>query len=373
MITGPHAKISPLSDLEFGGTPGGRSDALARPSRTTNVRVQATGTPPCTTAMRQERGDDAPVPWAGSDCYAHGPRQARRHPVNPTKRIVFVLLQPLTLALIVLFWAVIPASLLDQAWVVTAVSLGTLAFVQTLEFVNERHAGWRLTPREFLTDLFYLILYYVVIEKLGTKLADDPMASAKHALGITTQWAMHLPFLAQVALAVVLIEVGQYWMHRLMHNSFLWWTHAPHHHITQLNALKGFVGNPLELFLVSLSVLAFFDLRINAVFCAFNVLGAVAAFAHANVRFDPPRWYSYFFTTVEAHSLHHSVAFLDTRCNYANSLILCDRVFGTFRQGEAQVVGQDDRKRLAISQQFLFPLRPLMKQLKPGPGTSATA
>ena len=153
-------------------------------------------------------------------------------------------------------------------------------------------------------------------------------------------------------------------MHRLMHNSPLWWTHAPHHHITQLNALKGLVGNPIELFLVSLSVIALFDLSLSAVFCAFNVLGAVAAFAHANVRFDPPRWYSYLFTTVEAHSLHHSVAFEDTRCNYANSLILCDRLFGTFRPGEAEVVGQDERKRLGIPQQFLFPFRPLMKLFK---------
>jgi sterol desaturase/sphingolipid hydroxylase (fatty acid hydroxylase superfamily) len=90
-----------------------------------------------------------------------------------------------------------------------------------------------------------------------------------------------------------LIEVGQYWLHRLMHNSFLWWTHAPHHHITQLNAMKGLVGNPLELFLVSLSVIAFFDLPLNAIFCAFNLIVAVSAFAHANVRFDPPRWYAY--------------------------------------------------------------------------------
>jgi hypothetical protein len=66
------------------------------------------------------------------------------------------------------------------------------------------------------------------------------------------------------------------------------------------------------------------------------------------VRFDPPRWYAYVFTTVEAHSLHHSVGFKKTRCNYANALILCDRMFGTFREGEAEVVGQDERKRLLI-------------------------
>lgn len=283
---------------------------------------------------------------------------------NDVKTIIFRLFQPATIVLILVFWAVAPASLINNAWTITAASIGTLAMVQALEFINERHAGWRLSPREFLTDLFYLILFYAVISNVETKLAEEPLASAKHALGVTTAWAMHLPFVVQVALALFLIEVGQYWMHRLMHNSFVWWTHAPHHHITQLNAMKGLVGNPLELFLVSLSVIALFDLPQNAIFCALNVLTAVSAFAHANVRFDPPRWYSYIFTTIEAHSLHHSVGYQETRCNYANALILCDRMFGTFREGESDVVGQEARSRLLIRQQFMFPFRPLVAMIK---------
>jgi len=293
--------------------------------------------------------------------------------MDAMKRTTFSLFQPVTVALIVVFWASAPDAWLDKAWVITAASIGTMAVVQALEFCNERHAGWRLNWREFLTDSFYLVLYYAVILKLETKLAEEPLASAKHALGITTMWAMHLPFVVQVALALFLVECGQYWLHRLMHNSFLWWTHAPHHHITQLNALKGLVGNPLELFLVSLSVIALFDLSLNAVFCAVNLIVAVSAFAHANVRFDPPRWYSYVFTTVEAHSLHHSVGFKETRCNYANALILCDRLFGTFRRGEAQIVGQDERRRLLISEQLMFPLRPLMGMIKSNPDKSASA
>jgi sterol desaturase/sphingolipid hydroxylase (fatty acid hydroxylase superfamily) len=289
------------------------------------------------------------------------------------KRIVFSLFQPATLALIVLFWASAPASFLDKAWAITAASIATLAMVQALEFANERHSSWRLSAREFLTDLFYVTLYYSVIVAAETKLADEPLGTAKHALGITTAWAMHLPFVVQIALVLFLVEFGQYWMHRLMHNSFVWWTHAPHHHITQLNAAKGLVGNPLELLLVSLSVIALFDLPKNAVFCAFNVLTAVSAFAHANVRFDPPRWYAYVFTTVEAHSLHHSVGYNETRCNYANALLLCDRLFGTFREGESECVGQEERKRLSIRQQFMFPLRPLIAMIKAKPGKSASA
>ncbi len=90
----------------------------------------------------------------------------------------------------------------------------------------------------------------------------------------------------------------------------------------------------------------------------------MSIFAHANVRNSTPRWYSYIFTTIEAHSLHHSVLYNDTRCNYANSLILIDRLFGTLREGEATVVGQDQRTRLSILEQFMFPLRPVIAMMK---------
>jgi hypothetical protein len=59
--------------------------------------------------------------------------------------------------------------------------------------------------------------------------------------------------------------------------------------------------------------------------------------------------------------LHHSVPYEDTRCNYGNSLILCDRIFGTYKEGEASVVGQDDRRRLSIREQWVFPFVPLFK------------
>ena len=102
------------------------------------------------------------------------------------KRVVFTLFQPAMLALIVVFWAYAPASLLEKGWLVTAISICTLVVVQILEFVNERHPGWRLNWREFLTDVFYVVLYFAVIAKVETKLAEEPLLSAKHALGITT-------------------------------------------------------------------------------------------------------------------------------------------------------------------------------------------
>lgn len=273
--------------------------------------------------------------------------------------------QPGIVLTIILFWWLSPESWVKNPWAVTAVFVTTKVVIQSLEFFFERHADWRLDWREFLTDVFYAALMFLVISKLVIWGVDDPLKDIKNYLGISTPWVMHMPFLVQVAMVVFLIEFGQYWMHRLMHNNgFFWSLHAPHHHITQLNALKGAVGNPLELFLVSLSVVALFDFQLAAIFCAGGILTVVSSFAHANVRFNPPAWFAFLFTTIRHHSLHHSVTYEDTRCNYANSLILIDRMFGTYREGETAIVGQDERKRLSIWEQFTFPLRPLIAAIK---------
>jgi sterol desaturase/sphingolipid hydroxylase (fatty acid hydroxylase superfamily) len=296
---------------------------------------------------------------SGTACAMPGPGK------NPVKKTLLNLLPPATVAVIILFWMLGPKAWINSSWAFVVVGSLTLAFVQAIELVNERHSGWRIDKREFSTDLFYVVLCSTALAWCGTHLADDPMAAAKHALGIHTLWAMHLPFIAQVALVVLIVEFGQYWMHVLMHNSPVWWVHAPHHHITQLNAAKGYVGNPVELFLVGLSVVAFFDLPLPAVFCGLNVLSAVSIYAHANVRSDPPWWYAFFFTTIRNHSLHHTaLSYEDTRCNYGNSLILLDRIFGTYREGESELVGQDDRKRLSICEQMIFPATPLIAKYK---------
>jgi len=281
------------------------------------------------------------------------------------KKILFSYMQPAMVVAIVLFWMFGPKSWIANAWALTIATSLTTLLVLGLEWINERHASWRLTKTEFFTDLFYMVLGATAITWVTTKLAEEPLKAAKRSLGITTEWAMHLPFVVQVALVIFLIEFGQYWMHRLMHNyTPFWLTHAPHHHITQLNAMKGAVGNPIELFLISLSVVALFDLPLPAELCAFNILAVVSTFAHANTRCDPPRWYAFFFTTIRHHSLHHSVGYEDTRCNYANSLILIDRVFGTYRDGESELVGQDDRRRLSIPEQMIFPFRPLIARIR---------
>lgn len=286
------------------------------------------------------------------------------------KQSLINLLPPATLAAIFAFWAFAPAAWVDSPLTIVLVGLATIAFVQLLELVFERHQGWRINRKELLTDIFYVAFGYGVIGFLSDTLINGPMRQLKETLGIATPWLADLPFLVQAFTVMVVFEFGQYWMHRAMHNwTPLWLTHAPHHHITQLNAMKGFIGNPIELFLISIGVIALLDVDKPALFAAFTAGGAIATYAHANVRADPPIWFGFFFTTIRNHSLHHTaLSYEDTRCNYGNSVILWDRVFGTYRDGESELVGQDDRKRLSIKDQWLFPLRPWLERKRSAQG-----
>lgn len=294
---------------------------------------------------------------------------APRQHGSPIATWAIDLLPPVTVIAVVLAWMLAPSSITENPWSIVIASVLTSFFLLGLELLFERHENWRINWREFATDLFYFVLMYTVIGWAVETLADGSLAALKAKLGIATPWVMQMPFVLQVALVVFLIEFGQYWMHRAMHDWLpLWLTHAPHHHLTQLNAMKGYVGNPIELFLISLSVVALFDVATPALFCALNVLGVISGYAHANIRSNPPLFYSYAFTTIRHHSLHHTaLSYEDTRCNYGNSLILLDRVFGTYREGESSIVGQDERRRLSIREQFLFPFRPLIAKVERSP------
>ncbi|MEO7469970.1 MAG: sterol desaturase family protein [Sphingobium limneticum] len=286
---------------------------------------------------------------------------------------IFNHIPPAMVVAVLLFWSLGPTALLENPWTLAVTSPLIVLAVLALEWAHERHAGWRMNRREFVTDLYYNVLMATLIAWLAQRLAEDPLKAAKASLGISTEWVAQWPWLAQVALAILVLEFGQYWMHRLMHNWMPFWlTHAPHHHLTQLNAAKGAVGNPIELFLISLSVLALFDFHHTALFAALNTLTVISVFAHANVRADPPIWYSFFFTTIRHHSLHHSTDYENTRCNYGNSLILLDRIFGTYREGEGVVVGQDERKRLSVWEQTVFPFRPAIDRYRAAKARAAS-
>ncbi len=285
--------------------------------------------------------------------------------VGPIKKTIFKYLQPAMLLGILAFWSLAPNSVTGNAWVGALAGTVIMVTIMMLEWVNERHAHWRLTVREFLEGAFYILCNRFVFGAVAAVILYDPLSAFVKGNGLTTDITTGLPLVVHVAMLIFMHEFVQYWLHRMLHsNAALWEVHVPHHYITQMNTMNAAVGNWIEIIFLGLTLAVFFEMPKTALLCAGNIGGAVAYFAHSNIRFDPPRWYSFVFTTIEHHSLHHSLDYDDTRCNYANELILLDRVFGTYRDGEAVHVGQDNQRRLSVWEQTIWPFLPLVAKAK---------
>jgi sterol desaturase/sphingolipid hydroxylase (fatty acid hydroxylase superfamily) len=143
-----------------------------------------------------------------------------------------------------------------------------------------------------------------------------------------------------IALAVVLVAVGNYWGHRLTHQvPFLWRFHSVHHSIEQMDWVASGRLHPLDqAFTQAFTIFPLFLLGYGA-----GVFGGVAVFItllalfqHANVRLRFPvvRWV---INTPEWHHWHHAIddgaiedGAIDDGARDKNfGLPVVDKLFGT--------------------------------------------
>lgn len=294
---------------------------------------------------------------------------------GPLKRFVFTWFQPSLLFALIAFWYYAPNSI-AKASTAIGIGIGVKILLLALEWVNPRHASWRLTWKELASDLFYVGLGYTLLNLVERYIGSDVVIEAvQHDFDWDKlAWFTGLPLLLQALLISFIFDFGQYWMHRGMHNWYpLWLTHAPHHYITQLNINKGAVGNPVELFLIGLGIGGFFDFLPRAALLAGTLGLAVGTYQHINVRFNSPRWWRFLFNTTEHHSMHHSQDYEATRSNYASTWIVIDRLFGTCVDGEAELLGMEGGRKMSIAETMTYPFTEGWKSLKERFGKARSA
>ena len=276
---------------------------------------------------------------------------------GPVKRFVFTYFQPAVLFGLILFWYYAPNSV-AKASTAVGIGIGFRVLLLALEWVNPRFESWRLTWKELTVDLFYVGLGYTILNLVEHYIGSDAIIAAIQDYFAQEKfaWFTTLPLLAQALSILLIFDFGQYWMHRGMHNWYpLWITHSVHHFITQLNVNKGAVGNPVELFLIGLGIGGLFDFLPRAALLAGAMGMSIGIYQHINVRFDSPRWWRFLFNTTEHHSLHHSRDYEATRSNYASTFIFIDRLFGTCVDGEAELLGLEEGRRMSIREQMTYP------------------
>jgi sterol desaturase/sphingolipid hydroxylase (fatty acid hydroxylase superfamily) len=140
----------------------------------------------------------------------------------------------------------------------------------------------------------------------------------------------YLPTGVSIALAVVLVFVGQYWGHRFTHTvPLLWRFHSVHHSIEQMDWVAAGRLHPFDsAFTQAFTIMPLFVLGYGGgVFAGVAVfITLLAIFQHANVRIRFPvlRW---IVPTPEWHHWHHAI---DAEARDKNfGLPVVDKLFGT--------------------------------------------
>ncbi len=137
-------------------------------------------------------------------------------------------------------------------------------------------------------------------------------------------------------LCLVAIDFFRYWAHRVAHEQRFWWaTHVTHHSSEQYNFTVSFrlswVQHIKVIFFIPVALMGFDPF----VFFICNQLEVLYQFwLHTELIGKLPRPIEFLFTTPSHHRVHHGkdAKYLDK--NYGSTLIIWDRIFGTFQPEE---------------------------------------
>jgi sterol desaturase/sphingolipid hydroxylase (fatty acid hydroxylase superfamily) len=179
-------------------------------------------------------------------------------------------------------------------------------------------------------------------------------------------WPASWPIAVQLLLAVVVYEGTSYWQHRYFHRSRRFWGfHALHHAGPSLNILRGLRFHAVDIAVPTF--MGYLPLLVlgapSSVIVILNVvISAFGITQHANVRMRTPKWLDAIVCTPVLHRRHHALSREESACNYGTTVMIWDRLFGTFRYGktpdgpEAIGIENDDVPR-TFWKQILVPFK----------------
>jgi len=218
--------------------------------------------------------------------------------------------------------------------VVTAMGLtgAVVLALLVLERIHPYHEEWLHSHGDIATDLVHNLVNFWIPEAYTVLFVGGLTVAAgwlSHAIGMEL-WPAHWPLIAQLLLALVIGELGTYWIHRLMHeNAFLWRFHAAHHSAPRLYWLNAGRFHPLDLFtqqFLALTPLVLLGAGTNIIALHTLFTAAHGMFQHCNVKIHlgPLNW---FFSMAELHRWHHSKHLEEANTNYGANIIWWDIVF----------------------------------------------
>lgn len=215
--------------------------------------------------------------------------------------------------------------------------LSVISLIALFERLMPFAADWLASDGETFNSLAHTLLSKGIVQIGAMIAASFPMALAVLALppvsDTSSLWPHDWPMAMQVALALLMAELGLYWAHRLAHEHVpLWRFHALHHSVTRLWVLNTGRFHLVDtLFKVALGQTPLYLL--GAPLQVFLWVGAVTAFigllTHCNIEMRTGIL-DYVFNTPRLHRWHHSMDLREGNKNYGENLVVWDILFGTY-------------------------------------------
>lgn len=238
------------------------------------------------------------------------------------------------------------------------------------------HKEQKIFRAHWRNDVFFLLLNGLLIKAGLLALIAAAIFAASHLVPSSFQgWVGNLPLWIQIPAAVLLADLGFYWMHRLFHTlPWLWRFHAIHHSIEELDWLAATRVHPVDQILTKgVSLIPVFTLGFSELaIAAFAILYHwQSVFIHSNVgiKFGPLRA---LLASPEFHHWHHSNDSEARDRNFAGQLPFLDAAFGTLHMPAGRrpaSYGLDQ----PIPQRYAFQLLyPFVRQSAEQPGSAST-
>ena len=268
--------------------------------------------------------------------------------------------------------AILAASAATTQWMDPALLVSILVVIPIplfllLERLMPRRRDWLLDWRDLVEDSFWVLATYFVWRPIYDDAYESPISnlftSLRDASGFPFRLeAETIPGLIAVALVgIFAAEFIAYWSHRLQHRfMFLWRIHATHHHITKMSVARADRTHPLEflgLYLGTAVALAYLGASAEVVGVVVVFRATTAYTNHCNLPLKSGV-FGWLFNTAEWHQLHHSCNYDESNTNYGCTVIIWDRIFGTFSdKSSIQRVGNGTGRQLSLLTQLTIPFR----------------
>lgn len=204
--------------------------------------------------------------------------------------------------------------------------------IAVLERVMPHERQWLKNDGQMPADLAHTLLSKGVAQVLITFMVFMGIAEWVEPSG-GGLWPTALPLPLQVALGLVVAELGLYWKHRLAHEwPWLWRFHAVHHSVTRLwffNTGRFHLVDTVTGLAVGIPLLLILGAPRDVLLLVSAITAIIGILTHCNIEMRNGVL-NYVFNTPDLHRWHHSKVLREGNKNYGENIVLFDMLFGTY-------------------------------------------